>query len=87
MGTVLKFSKRVDPPGKLTPLTVGDLRQALLKLPDDMAVFVETSYDGGELLLGDLHAADVNERCDGEAALYLWCDTDVLTEDEVKGRP
>lgn len=58
-------------------MTVGDLRKALFGLRADLPVHVEVAFNDGDDFEGaELQKADVETRCDGVAALYLYGDQD-----------
>ena len=55
-------------------LTVGDLRKALVGVPDDMPVALEIAEpeDGTDFAQSFLRIASVETRCDEVDRLYLW---------------
>lgn len=68
-----------EPPNATPPkiMTVRDLRARLEGVPDEMLVFCEVSFDDGDgYEVAPLLLVDVECRCDGDAALYLFSDTD-----------
>lgn len=58
-------------------MNVRELRDILAKLPDDLPIVVEVTFDDGDGFEGaELMRAAVEARCDEVERLYLWGDQD-----------
>lgn len=58
-------------------MNIKQLLELIVKLPDDLPVCVEVSFDDGDALVGsNLRSVNVEARCDDIECLYLCGDED-----------